>query len=81
VILWLTIQKTPFVVRTPSGEVFKRLNASDQRVEGSALTKLELDKGVVSAEDQRTDVPPSDISATKIGATFRQNLVPEMDME
>jgi len=78
--LWFTVQKTPFVVKTPDGSVYKRYNAQDRAVRAEELSRLELDKGIISAEDRRTTLTSGDINNSSILESFVENLVPSMDI-
>jgi ATP-dependent DNA helicase RecG len=80
-ILWFTIQKTPYVVKTASGEVYRRQNASDRQLQGSELTRLELDKGVHSAENQRLDACLDELDGSSVGRMFVDHIVPTMDLK
>ena len=50
-VLYIVIQKTPFVVKSSEGRVFKRQNAQDREVKApTEIARLELEKGVEASK-------------------------------
>lgn len=78
--LLVDVQKTPFVVRSTDGRVFKRQNAQDREVKLSTdLARLELEKGVRSFEDSSTTILPEEIEKSSILLNFLGNIIPNAD--
>lgn len=77
--LMFSILKTPFVVKCPNGDVYRRQNAQDVRVKDSELSRLQLDKGVASAEDQVSGFSVSEVLGSETLSSFISALVPLMD--
>ena len=75
-----TIQKTPFVVETAAGNVYKRQNAADREVKSAQDRQmLDLEKGVRSFEDRPTEIEKSEIMDSQSLTEFLAHLVPTAD--
>lgn len=79
--LHLTIQKTPYLVKSSDNRVFKRQNAQDREQKASDITKLELEKGVRSFEDSKVEAVPSEIARNKIIEDFLKHAVPHSSLD
>lgn len=76
-ILMVTVQKTPFVVKSSDGKVFKRQNASDRELKaGQEISSLELEKGIRSFEDSATSLDCSEIQESSKFQEFLRGIVP-----
>jgi ATP-dependent DNA helicase RecG len=77
-----TIHKTPYVVRTSAGKTFKRQNAQDREITGSAdLTRIELEKGVHSFEDSKVDARPHELEGAETMRHFLENVTPHATID
>ncbi len=77
-----TIQKTPFVVRTPDQKTYKRQNAQDREIKTEHdLLRLQLEKGVRSFEDSAVEAEPSELDRSNIMSTFMEHVVPSATKE
>ena len=57
-LLHITVRKTQGIIRATNGHAYVRRNAQNLRVEAAdALRRLELDKGIVSFEDETINIP------------------------
>lgn len=80
--LRFTVQKTPFVVETPSGKIYKRQNAADREIKSiSDRRLLDLEKGVRSHEDRPSEVLPIEVEESPILTDFLKHMVPSEDVE
>jgi ATP-dependent DNA helicase RecG len=80
--LYLSVQKTPFVVRSADGRIYKRQNAQDREIKAQAdISRLELEKGVRSFEDSATELYPSEIVNSLMIKRFLNSIVPSADPE
>jgi ATP-dependent DNA helicase RecG len=72
-----TIQKTPFVVKTMDGRIYRRQNAQDREIKlPQEIMRLELEKGVRSFEDSAVDATPSDLDSSRTMRVFLEHVVP-----
>ncbi|WP_182085499.1 ATP-binding protein [Aureimonas sp. ME7] len=79
--LHIGVQKTPFVVKSSDGKIFKRINASDRELKTPAeISKLELEKGIRSYEDASVDATVDEIQGSVTTATFLENVVPHSSL-
>jgi ATP-dependent DNA helicase RecG len=82
IILHLVVFKTGGVVRGSDGRPYVRRNAQNLPVEGNeALRRLELDKGIVSFEDNTINVSPETITNSETSISFILNVVPLAEPE
>ncbi len=80
--LHVLVQKTPFLVRSSDGRVFKRQNAADRELKASAdVQALLLEKGVRSFEDTAVEATSEEISDSPLMKTFLENVVPHSSVE
>lgn len=57
-VLHITIKKVKEIVKSSSGEVFVRVNAGKQKIDTpEKLKRLELDKGIVTFENEWVEIP------------------------
>jgi ATP-dependent DNA helicase RecG len=81
-VLHLIIFKTGGVVRASDGIPYVRRNAQNLPVEGNdALRRLELDKGIVSFEDNTVNVNSNTITNSETVIAFILNVVPLAEPE
>jgi ATP-dependent DNA helicase RecG len=73
------IDRTPFIVKTPRGEIYKRLNASDIQVTGGQINALEMEKGVISHEDYATECEVTELYESPFYKEFSKNVVPQTE--
>jgi len=76
-VLHLIIFKTAGIVQSSDGTPYVRRNAQNLPVEDAdAVRRLELDKGIVSFEDNTFDVDPKLITNSEVTISFILNVVP-----
>jgi ATP-dependent DNA helicase RecG len=82
IVLHLVVFKTGGIVRATDGIPYVRRNAQNLPVAGNdALRRLELDKGVVSFEDNTINVDPRAITNSETSIAFILNVVPLAEPE
>ena len=81
-ILHLTIFKSKDILKASNGVVYVRRGAQKQSVRGEeALRRLQLDKGIVSFEDDTCNVDPKAITNSKTVIDFMLQVVPSGEPE
>lgn len=80
-VMRLVIQKTPYIVKTSDGNVYKRQSAQDRLVKGPDLHQLELDKGIRSFEDQTSEVFLDEMSNSEMYKYFGSAIIPHSLMD
>lgn len=76
-VLHITVFKTVDIIRATDGIPYIRRNASKLPVNtDEKLKRLQLDKGIVSYEDQTVKVPGTVITASATAKRFMKNVVP-----
>ena len=81
-LLHLTIFKSKDILKASSGVVYVRRGAQKQSVRGDeALRRLQLDKGIVSFEDDTCNVDPKAITNSKTVIDFMLQVVPSGEPE
>lgn len=78
-VLHITVQRTPQIVRAHDKKVYLRRGAQSLEVAGeAALERLRLDKGIESFEKQTVDVDAEVVSDSGILKEFVKNVVPAL---
>jgi ATP-dependent DNA helicase RecG len=81
-LLHLTIFKTKEILKSSNGAVYVRRGAQKQSVRGDEpLRRLQLDKGIVSFEDDTFVVDPASITNSKTVIDFMLQVVPSGEPE
>jgi ATP-dependent DNA helicase RecG len=81
-LLHLTIFKSKDILKASNGVVYVRRGAQKQSVRGDdALRRLQLDKGIVSFEDETLDIDPVAITNSKTVIGFMLQVVPSGEPE
>jgi ATP-dependent DNA helicase RecG len=76
-VLHITVQRTPQIARAHNKKIYIRRGAQNIEVKGAeALRRLELDKGIVSYENQPVNADVTILTKSKNLAAFVQNVVP-----
>jgi ATP-dependent DNA helicase RecG len=76
-VLHISVNKVKEIVKSSSGEVFVRVNAGKQKVSTDAqLKRLELDKGIVTFENEWVEVPLRAIENSASIIHFLINIIP-----
>jgi ATP-dependent DNA helicase RecG len=77
VVLHITVQRTPQIARAHNKKIYIRRGAQNMEVKGAeALRRLELDKGIVSYENQPVNADITIITKSEKLAAFIKNVVP-----
>lgn len=80
--LHVVVQKTPFVVESSEGRVFKRQNAADRELKTPGdLQALSLEKGIRSFEDSAVEATPEEIANSPLMLNFLSSVVPHSNIE
>ncbi len=81
-ILHLTIFKSKDILNASNGFSYVRRGAQKQQVRGDeAIRRLRLDKGIVSFEDETTNVDSKSITNSKVIIDFMLQVVPSAEPE
>lgn len=81
-VLHLIVFKTKDILRATDGIPYIRRGAQNLGIEGKdGLRRLELDKGIVSFEDNTLNINPTDITNSKTVLTFIIDVVPSAEPE
>lgn len=76
-VLHITIKKVKEIVKSSSGEVFVRINAGKQKIDTpEKLKRLELDKGIVTFENEWVEIPLPRIENSLSILNFLINVIP-----
>ena len=76
-VLHIVVFKTQGIIKATDGNAYIRRGAQNIRVQGEeALRQLQLDKGIVSFEDETVAVDPADITNSLAITGFILNVVP-----
>ena len=79
-VLHLVIPKTRGILKSSDDTIFRRDNAQNLRVIGAEqMRRLELDKGIVSFEDEAVNVPPDTITNSYTSLQFILDVVPSAE--
>jgi ATP-dependent DNA helicase RecG len=81
-LLHLTIFKSKDILKASSGTVYVRRGAQKQSIKtDDALHRLQLDKGIVSFEDETLNIDPSSITNSETVIKFMLQVVPTGEPE
>lgn len=76
-VLHIVVKKVKELVKASSGEIFVRVNAGKQKIDTpEKLQRLELDKGIISFEDQWVELPLSRVENSLAIINFLINIIP-----
>ena len=75
-VLHITIRKTKDIHFASDGKPYLQRNAASFPVEGDALKRLELNKGLVTFENERINAPVEAITESAIISRFLEQVVP-----
>jgi ATP-dependent DNA helicase RecG len=76
-VLHITVKKVKEIVKSSSGEVFVRVNAGKQKIDSpQKFKRLELDKGIVSFENEWVEAPLHAIENSCAIIHFLMNVIP-----
>lgn len=76
-ILHITIKKVKELVKSSSGDIYIRVNAGKQKIDSlDSLRKLEMDKGIITFENEWVEVTPSRIENSVSILSFLLNVIP-----
>ena len=76
-VLHITVKKVKEIVRSSSGDVFVRVNAGKQKIDTpEKLKRLELDKGIITFENEWVEVPLPKIENSLSILNFLINVIP-----
>lgn len=79
-VLHVTVKKVKEIVKSTKNEIFVRINASKVKLNTTeAIKKLELDKGIVTFEDEFVDVDVKRIENSHSIISFLINVVPNAE--
>jgi len=79
-VLHVTVKKVKEVIRSTKGEVFVRVNAGKIKLDGAdKIKRLELDKGVVTFEDEWVNIKPEKIENSLSILNFLINVIPNAE--
>jgi ATP-dependent DNA helicase RecG len=76
-VLHITIKKVKELVKSSSGDIYIRVNAGKQKIDSAdALKRLELDKGIVTFENEWVEVSEKKIENSLSILNFLLNVIP-----
>lgn len=76
-VLHITVKKVKEIVKSSSGEIFVRVNAGKQKIDTpEKLKRLELDKGIVTFENEWVEIPLAKIENSLSILNFLINVIP-----
>nr|WP_283100996.1 ATP-binding protein [Pseudomonas sp. MWU13-2517] len=76
-VLHITVKKVKELVRSSSKEIFIRINAGKQKIDSEdALKRLELDKGIITFENEWVEVSEGRINNSLSILNFLLNIIP-----
>lgn len=76
-ILHITVKKVKELVKSSAGEIYIRVNAGKQKIDKpDALRRLELDKGIVTFENEWVEVSSNKIENSLSILNFLINIIP-----
>lgn len=80
--LHVLVQKTPFIVYSSDGKVFKRQNAADRELKTPGdVQGLLLEKGIRSFEDSAVEATAEEIADAPLMRTFLESVVPHSNVD
>lgn len=81
-VLHITVKKVKEIVRSSSEEIFIRVNAGKQKIDTpEKLKRLELDKGIVTFENEWVEVPIRAVENSSSIINFLINVIPSGEPE
>ncbi|WP_033736536.1 ATP-binding protein [Pseudomonas fulva] len=76
-ILHITIKKVKELVKSSSGDIYIRVNAGKQKIDSpDSLRRLEMDKGIITFENEWVEVSPQRIENSLSILSFLLNIIP-----
>lgn len=76
-VLHITIKKVKEIVKSSSGDVYVRVNAGKQKIDTpEKLKRLELDKGIITFENEWVEIPLPRIENSLSVLNFMLNVIP-----
>ncbi len=79
-VLHVTVKKVKEIVKSSSGEIFIRVNAGKQKIDTpDKIKRLELDKGIVTFENEWVELPISRIENSNSIINFLINVIPSAE--
>jgi ATP-dependent DNA helicase RecG len=76
-VLHITIKKVKEIVKSSSGDVYVRVNAGKQKIDSpEMLRRLELDKGIITFENEWVEIPFQRIENSLSILNFLINVIP-----
>lgn len=79
-VLHLTVNKVKEIVKSSAGDIFIRVNASKQKIDTpDKIKRLELDKGIVTFENEWVEIPVSRIENSHSILRFLINVIPSAE--
>lgn len=75
--LHITVKKVKEIVKSSSGDVYVRVNAGKQKIDTpEKLKRLELDKGIITFENEWVEIPLPRIENSLSILNFMLNVIP-----
>ncbi len=79
-VLHITVKKVKEIVKSTKGEVFVRVNAGKAKLDtNDKISRLELDKGIVTFEDEWVNINPQKVENSLSVLNFLINIVPNAE--
>lgn len=79
-LLHITVKKVKEIVKSTKGEVFVRINAGKAKLDSKEkISRLELDKGIVTFEDEWVNINPQKVENSSSVINFLINVVPNAE--
>lgn len=79
-VLHITVKKVKEIVKSTKGEVFVRVNAGKAKLDtDDKISRLELDKGIVTFEDEWVNINPQKVENSLSVLNFLINIVPNAE--
>lgn len=76
-VLHITVKKVKELVKSSSGDIYIRVNAGKQKIDSpEAMKRLELDKGIITFENEWVEVTESRIENSISILHFLMNIIP-----
>ncbi|VVN50648.1 hypothetical protein PS687_00377 [Pseudomonas fluorescens] len=76
-VLHITVKKVKELVKSSSGDIYIRVNAGKQKIDSpEAMKRLELDKGIITFENEWVEVTDSRIDNSLSILHFLMNIIP-----
>jgi len=79
-VLHITVKKVKEIVRSTSGEIYVRINAGKAKIDtNEKRRRLELDKGVITFEDEWVEAPLRKVENSHAIINFMLNVIPNAE--